>query len=650
MGIEPNTFGMSHYKVTEGQTLAGQRQMLIGKAAARNFKKSVGDNFKVQEISFKIVGVYETGQGVEEMGGVIALKDAQEVFKKPRQVAYYQIKTARPEATMPAIREIERRFPKLAASRSANFMDDQQETGMLRAMGWFIGLLAVLAGGLSMANTMLMSVYERTREIGVLRALGWRRGRVLRMILGEAFLLSLLGGVFGSLFGALLVYWLNQVPVIMGMFENTVTPGLFIQGMVVALILGAAGGLYPAWRAAQLLPVEAMRYDGSAGKSQSPNLVSQPSNFQSLISKLGGMAVRNIFRQRTRTLLTTLAIGVGVGMVVALGGIADGFVDQLGSMGSASGELTITETKASDMSLSAIDDKVGRFAAGLPGVEQVSGMLFGVASVPGTPYFFAMGLDATSYAIRHYAITEGERLRLPREIILGKIAAKNMKKKVGDTMTVSGSTYRVVGIYETGTSFEDAGGVLDLQEAQRLFKRPNQVSFFYIKLKDLGQADAVKQQVENRFPQVSVSKSSEFADKTNDMQTFRGMANALSFLSVLIGGVGIMNAMLMSVYERTREIGTLRALGWRRRRVVGMIAREALVLSFLSGLVGIVCGVGLGALIGLEQSMGSYLKPTYTSALFVQAMLVALVLGSVGAIYPAWRAANLSPIEALRYE
>ncbi len=136
----------------------------------------MGDNFKVQEISFKIVGVYETGQGVEEMGGVIALKDAQEVFKKPRQVAYYQIKTARPEATMPAIREIERRFPKLAASRSANFMDDQQETGMLRAMGWFIGLLAVLAGGLSMANTMLMSVYERTREIGVLRALGWRRG------------------------------------------------------------------------------------------------------------------------------------------------------------------------------------------------------------------------------------------------------------------------------------------------------------------------------------------------------------------------------------------------------------------------------------------------------------------------------------------
>lgn len=657
-GLEPSTFGMDHYKVVEGQTVTGQRQMLMGKTAAKNFKKQVGDNFKIQDILFRIVGIYETGQGVEEMGGVITLKEAQDVFKKPRQVSYYQLKTTRPEMTLPAIKEIERRFSKLAASRSANFMDDQQQTQMLRAMGWFIGLLAVLAGGLGMMNAMLMSVFERTREIGVLRALGWRRGRVLRMILGEAFLLSSVGGIFGSLIGALLVYWLNHIPVIIGMFENTLTPGLFAQGMMVALFLGAAGGLYPAWRAAQLQPVEAMRYDGSSSKSQVSSFKSSISNSAGLkpgtwnlkLTSFGGLAIRNVFRQRTRTLLATLTIGVGVGLVVALGGIAEGFVDQLGSMGSASGELTITEAKASDMSLSAIDDKVGRWTAGLVAVDQVSGMMFGVASVPGTPYFFTMGLDPTGYAIRHYAITEGTRLRSPREIILGKIAAQNLKKKVGDTLAISGSSYRVVGIYETGTSFEDAGGVMVLQQAQRLFKRPNQVSFFFVKLKDTSQADTVKQQIEARWHQVSVSRSSEFADKTNDMQTFRAMANALSFLSIFIGGVGIMNAMLMSVYERTREIGTLRALGWRRRRIVGMIAREALALGLLGGLAGIVFGIGLGSLLNLEPSMGSYLKATYTPGLLVQAILVALVLGSIGALYPAWRAANLSPIEALRYE
>jgi putative ABC transport system permease protein len=108
--------------------------------------------------------------------------------------------------------------------------------------------------------------------------------------------------------------------------------------------------------------------------------------------------------------------------------------------------------------------------------------------------------------------------------------------------------------------------------------------------------------------------------------------------------------MLMSVYERTREIGTLRALGWRRRRVVWMIVREALLLSLLSGLAGIGLGVGLGTLIGMEPTMGSYLKGSYSLQLCAQAIGIALVLGGIGALYPSWRASNLSPIEALRYE
>jgi ABC-type antimicrobial peptide transport system permease subunit len=270
--------------------------------------------------------------------------------------------------------------------------------------------------------------------------------------------------------------------------------------------------------------------------------------------------------------------------------------------------------------------------------------------VPGSPYFLAWGVDPFGYAIRHYAITEGERLKLPREMLLGKVAAKNLKKKIGDTVSISGNTFRVVGIYETGVGYEDGSGVISLQEAQRIFKKPNQVSMFYVKLRDPGQIDVVKQQIETRFPQVSVSKSTEFAEKTNDMRTFRSMADALSFVSILIGGVGIMNAMLMSVFERTREIGTLRALGWRRRRVVGMILREAVVLGGLSGVAGIIFGVALGTLVSYEPTMGVFLKGSYSLTLLAQAIVVALVLGVIGALYPAWRAANLSPIEALRYE
>ncbi len=649
-GLDPKEFGIAHYKIVEGQSLVAPRQVLLGKVAAKNFKKQVGDNYKIQDVSFRVVGIYETGQGIEDMGAVIALKEAQDIFKKPHQVTYYQLQTQRPEITPAIVQEIERRFPKLAAAKSANFMDEQQETQMLRAMGWFIGLLAVLAGGLVMMNTMLMSVFERTREIGVLRAVGWSKGRVVRLILGEALLLSILGGMVGIGIAIWLVSALNQLPALYGFLDSALLPTLYVQGLITAMLLGIVGGLYPAWRAARLQPIEAMRYDGAQAQSQKPKGKSEIFNLQSPISRFGGMAIRNVLRQRTRTLLTALTIGVGVGLVVTLGGMADGLVQQLGAIGSKSGELTISEAKASDMGLSSIDARVGQWVAGLPQVEQVSGVLFGVVTVPGTPYFLSWGVDPFGYAIRHYAITEGGPIRLPRDMLLGKVAAKNMKKQVGDTITISGNTFRIVGIYETGVGYEDGSGVMSLAEAQKIFKKPDQVSFFYVKLRDPSQAETVRRLIEARFPQVSVSKSTEYAEKTNDMRTFRAMADALSFISILIGGVGIMNAMLMSVFERTREIGTLRALGWRRRRVVGMILREALVLSVISGIAGIILGIGLGTLITYEPTMGIFLKGSYSLPLLAQAMVVALVLGTIGAVYPAWRAANLSPIEALRYE
>ena len=212
-------------------------------------------------MSFRIVGIYETGQSVEEMGAVILLKDAQEIFKKPRQVTYYQIKTTRPEMTEPVIKEIERRFPKLVAARSANSMDNQAASTLLRAMGWFIGLLAVIGGGLGMMNTMLMSVFERTREIGVLRALGWRRRRVVGMIAREALMLGFIGGIAGIVFGVGLGALRAQEPTLGAYLQPVYTLPVLLQAIAVALVLGSVGALYPAWRAANLSPIEALRYE-----------------------------------------------------------------------------------------------------------------------------------------------------------------------------------------------------------------------------------------------------------------------------------------------------------------------------------------------------------------------------------------------------
>jgi putative ABC transport system permease protein len=112
----------------------------------------------------------------------------------------------------------------------------------------------------------------------------------------------------------------------------------------------------------------------------------------------------------------------------------------------------------------------------------------------------------------------------------------------------------------------------------------------------------------------------------------------------------MLNTLLMSVLERTREIGVLRALGWRRRHVLGMVLQEALVLGAVGGSVGVAIGLGLTWLVTLIPGLFGSIEPVYSPELFVQAVVVALGAGLLGGLYPAWRATRMHPAEALRYE
>jgi putative ABC transport system permease protein len=111
------------------------------------------------------------------------------------------------------------------------------------------------------ANTMMMSIYERTREIGTLRALGWRKRRILGQVVQESLLLCLVAGIFGSLLGVVLLTLLAKVPVVDSVLVAAWDGGTFVQSVGMALGVGLVAGLYPAWRASRLQPVEALRYE-----------------------------------------------------------------------------------------------------------------------------------------------------------------------------------------------------------------------------------------------------------------------------------------------------------------------------------------------------------------------------------------------------
>ena len=644
-GHDPNGFAIEHFRVIRGEGLTARgirgRPSLLGKLAADALELDVGDTLRLTGGTFRIVGVYETGDAFEEGGAVISLTDAQRLLQKHRLVSAYYIKLKDASLAERLRARMERRYPDLLLTTASEFGDKQQMVDVMKGIGWVIGALAIIVGGVGMTNTVLMSVFERTREIGVLRAVGWSRSRVLRLILGESLALALAGGVVGTAFGAGMVHAVRNVP-LYGILRGQFSVGLFAQAFVTAAALGLIGGLYPAWRASRLAPVEAMRYDGGGGARRNSVLG----------VAVGGMTLKNVFRRKTRTALTLVGIGIGIGAVVAIGGIYDGFTGQMTEVaGGSNAHLMAIEADATDMGYSAIDEQVGARIAAHPGIAHVSGLVLWVATnVQDMPFFMLLGYHPQESAIRHFKVMEGEPLTANRQVLLGRAAAEATGKGVGDTIRLGDSAFRVVGIFESGVGWEEMGGVLTRRDVQMIAGKPRQVTMYAIELRDADRLDEVRAWLDEAFPEIEVSVTAEFAESLPDMESSRASMGALTVLMALVGSVGMTNTILMSVLERTQEIGVLRALGWSRRRILGMILKESLLLSGLSGLAGIGIGVGLTEVLAAGSAVGGFVEAAFTPTLFAQALGVSLVLGSLGGLYPAWRATQLQPVEALHYE
>ena len=192
--------------------------------------------------------------------------------------------------------------------------------------------------------------------------------------------------------------------------------------------------------------------------------------------------------------------------------------------------------------------------------------------------------------------------------------------------------------------------MIALREAQRLLNRGRTVSFIFVDVQNPAQAQAVLNAIDRRFPETRAALSSEFAQNTDDMQSMYAMVAAIRILAMLVGGIVVANTMIMSIFERTREIGTLRAVGWEAKRILSQILQESLYLCAVAGVIGALFGVLLLTGLTLLPVASQFLAPRWSVQTFVTAIGVAIALGAVGGLYPAWRASKLRPVEALRYE
>jgi ABC-type antimicrobial peptide transport system permease subunit len=644
-GYPENSFMLERFTAKDGYDLFDRiprdlrgTPILLGSAAAEVMKKGVGDTLRITSTTYRIVGIYETGDVFEDSGALLRLEDAQDLLGKSKQVSLFYIRLTDTSLRARLEERIDRKWPDLLLSGTSEFANQQSMQTILRAFVWVIGGLAIVIGGVGMLNAQLMAIFERTREIGVLRAMGWTRPQVLGMILGESIVVCLSGGLFGILQGWLLLKVFSQVTVLMGTQTGTVSIGLITQVLLVVLALGLVGGLYPAWRASRLQPVEALRYEGGSARAHR--------------LPFGGMAVQSLWQRSTRSFLTLGAIGLTVGAILALEGVVQGFVASFTDMaGSTQAEIMIRQADIADTTLSVIDERMVDSIAAMPEVQSASGVVFTGLILPDSGVMFLLqGYSPNDHVIQRFHIVEGRGLTSNRQMLLGRLMADTLKKGIDDMVEISGMRFRVVGIYETNVGWEQTGGVVTLRDAQNFIGRPRQVSMVAVKLKDAGQAPVVVEHINSKYPGVYAALSAEFAEAMPDIQSSNAMLDGISFIAIIAGGLSVLNTMLMSVFERTREIGVLRALGWRRHAVLAMILRESVLLGLLGGAAGLVISLVLIELMKVNAALGSWVDPDWSWDIFARAFLLSILLGAIGGLYPAYRATRLSPVEALRYE
>jgi putative ABC transport system permease protein len=367
-----------------------------------------------------------------------------------------------------------------------------------------------------------------------------------------------------------------------------------------------------------------------------------------------GLILKNLFRQRMRTILTVLGISIGITTVVALGSITEGLkrgADEFVQAGRA--DFMVAQEGASDLSFSAIPVRDWRAIAARPDVERATGVLFEVAEVGSNPYFLLFGYQPQALRGEQLQVVRG-RLLAPgssRETVLGVEAADRLGSKIGDTVVFDRARFRVVGIYRTGDKWRDSGAVAPLETIQELSSKKNVVTLIHVTVGPGADPHAVATSIERELPNLAAIESAADYDEVDQGFKILDAANlAISLLAVVIGAIGVMNTMIMSVFERTREIGILRAVGWRGSRILRMIVLESLGLCLVAAGIGVALGILASRAVLLVPAVSAFLQPEYGGGVFARALVVAVTVALAGALYPAVRAVRLSPMEALRHE
>lgn len=369
-----------------------------------------------------------------------------------------------------------------------------------------------------------------------------------------------------------------------------------------------------------------------------------------------GFVWKNLRRRRLRTFLTLCGIGMAVGAFVGLVGFSRAFEQQWLRIYSSSG-IDIAVIRGTFVNTS-LDESAAAKIRRLSDVAEAAPMIFNVMDLTPDVTALVYGWQADSFEFSSLQILSGQRFQDGKpEVMLGDLLAQDLKKKPGDTLDIQGTTFTVAGIYHGASSLEADALIMPLDQLQQLTSLQGKASTVHVRLRPAPRGESWDQymkqaeaQIQTAVPGLRAVAATERASDNQIVKMAHASAWGTSALAIIIGILGIANTMVMSVFERTKEIGVLRAIGWKRGQVLALIQLEAGMLGLCGGVIGIVVGWGALRILSILPQTASLISPSLRWPLLAEAMLVAVFSGLIAGALPAWRAGQLSPMEALRHD
>jgi putative ABC transport system permease protein len=706
-------------------------EIVIDRNTAKKKHFAVGDTIGVEAEGplrrYRVSGIVEFG-GATSLGGAtlagFAVPDAQKLFGKPG--VYDEISIAKKPGTTEAalLSEVRSILPKTARVRTgdAQAQEDQKQTdsfiSFLRDFLLAFGGIALFVGSFVIANSLSITITQRTRELATMRTLGASRRQVLTSIVVEALVMGVFASVTGLFLGLALakgLFWLfDKVGFTLPNSGITFSASTVIIALVAGILVTLLASLRPAMRATRVPPIAAVREGAVLPESRFArfrvvgSLLLTAAGFAALLwglfgphlatkavlswmgfgvvciffgvsllavriirplagllgwpaTRLGGaagsLARDNARRNPQRTASTAAALMIGLALVTLVAVLAAGITSSFrGAVSNIWHNADYAVTAQNNFS--PIPPTAANAVAKVPGVEAVANVrtgnvgafgksLFGTAVNPPAASMFQLDWKAGSNRTLATLGATGA--------FVDNDYAKSHRLRQGSPLQLTftnGVTKRFVieGIFDPPTGGSPFGRITISQAAWDANNANPQNLYSFVRVAG-GQSDANRAKLEGllkRFPNAKVATRQQFVDnQISGLNSVLNVLYVLLALSVIVSLFGIVNTLVLTVFERTREIGMLRAIGMTRRQTRRMIRHESVITAMIGGALGIVLGIVLGGLLVARVDFIVFSLPVVSLIVFA---VMTIVVGILAAIFPARRASRLNVLEALQYE